>query len=152
MQKEMTEASNENLYVDGSLAAGPVACSGNGVTNNNHFSIGTGDTSESASFTPTDFADALIDDVRVYNTALSASTANGLFSAPANVTGSETNLIDGYPMNSDLTTDVGSGAHNLTNTNTVTQSTTVPFAGTSCATPFNGSDDDWMRFFTSMVK
>lgn len=122
---------NLTCYIDGSVVGGPTAASGVGTTSASGFSIGAVDESETSTFTPTATRtwDGLIDDVRVYSTDIGSVAIGLLFTAPDNVSGSETNLVDGYNFNPDLTTDVGSGAHNLTNTGTVTQSNTVPFPG-----------------------
>ena len=129
------DATNEKIYVDGTLVGGPLACSGNGsAAAANLFEIGRACTAGNCS-TFGSYLDGFEDDVRAYSVDIGATAVAALYNSPSNVTGSETNLTDGYNFNPDLTSDVGSGAHNLTNLNTVTQSTNVPFTGLSPVPP-----------------
>lgn len=94
-----------------------------------------------------DRCDCNIDDVRVYTSVLSGATISTDYSAPAELVGNEANLLAYWTFDSSLTTDLTSNNWTLTNNNTVTSSTSVPFPGTGCggAATVN-NDDDWWAF------
>lgn len=73
------------------------------------------------------FLSGKIDDVRFFDTNLSDATVWGFYTSPTEYVGNEANLRAYYTFNSSLTTDLTSNAYTLTNNNTVTQSTDIPF-------------------------
>jgi len=74
------DGSYTNLYLDGELVGGPVACSGNGSNNGaDGTSVGSMDAASGGTYTPTNYYfDGLIDDVSVYSVALNSGQVNAL--------------------------------------------------------------------------
>jgi hypothetical protein len=107
-----------------------VASSGNGSTSgNNNFSFGAGDsTAQGASFSASAFCDALIDDVRVWNTNRTTTQLDANFQQE--LVGNETNLVAYYNLDNNWN-DLTSNAFNLTTHGSPTFSTTVPFTGST---------------------
>lgn len=87
--------------------------------------------------------DGLIDEVRVWNTARSAATMDADFQQE--LVGNETNLKAYYRMEGNLN-DTTSNAFHLTNTNSVTFSSTVPFSGAAAASTIN-DEGSWFDLF-----
>ena len=85
------DGSNLNMYVDGASAASPVSYSGDPVVNVNNFSVGNPPSGNSYYFMGS------IDDVRIYDRALSASEIEQLYNlgAGTHVNTSSANLQNG---------------------------------------------------------
>ncbi len=84
---------------------------------------------------PSQLEGGLIDEVRIYvGTALTAAQMDADFDTQ--LAGTESGLTGYYQFNNDAWADKTSGGRNLTAVNSPTFSSTVPFAGTSCASPF----------------
>ena len=108
-----------NAYVNGANV-GTSTASGVGSAGTNSFNLGFDGASQ--------YASILLDDVRIYNTPLGSSTIAGFYNSPSELVGNEANLQAYYTFNTSLTTDLTANAFTLTNNNTVTQNTSVPFA------------------------
>lgn len=111
-------------WYDGAEVAS-LSTSGVGSGGADNFSIG-GFASDDGS---NGFTKGLMDDVRVWSTARSDGDLASDYSAPAELVGNESNLRAYYQFNSDLTSDLTANAYTLTNNNTVTQDSDVPFVG-----------------------
>ena len=101
---------------------------GNGTSAADDFAIGINDDSGLTTFTPNAgrYFDGQIDDVRVWNTAISTTAMNANFETE--LQGNESNLIAYYKLNNSYS-DQTSNGYNLTGVNSPTFPTTVPFGG-----------------------
>lgn len=150
VQGRMSAGGAMDLRLNGaSVATQTGGQPGGGTTCVDGFAIGANDAGQGGTYTPTTSQnfDGLIDDVRIYNADIGSSAADDIYNNPSNCDGTETNIISCWNMNSSLTADLGSNALTLTNTGTVTQSSTVPFAGTACASSYTDNNENFFLFF-----
>lgn len=106
-----------------------VASTGNGgVSQNDHFSISIADSGDNDEWTPntTTVWDGLIDDVRVWSDARTSTELDDNFEN-CDLSTSEAGLVAWYLFNNDAGVDATSGGFDLTNTNSATFSTDVPY-------------------------
>lgn len=76
------------------------------------------------------YLDGKIDELRVSNSIRSA----GNFSVQTEDYETDANTMALYHFNDDLTTDSSGNSNTLTNANSIVQSSTVPYTGTTCST------------------
>jgi len=86
------------------------------------------------------YGSILVDDARVWDAVRSNTDIYNDFFTPAQLAGDEANLRAYYQFNTDLTTDLTSNAYNLTNSNSVIQSTDIPFPAVAAVTTQAVSD------------
>ena len=106
-----------------------VGSTGNGTADqNDHFSISVQDTGDNSTFTPnvTTVFDGKIDDVRVWSDARTSTELDDNFEN-CDLSTSETGLVAWYLFNNDAGVDATSGGFDLTNTNSATFDTDVPY-------------------------
>ena len=112
-------------YVDGTSKT--LSCSGTGIGINDgtaNFNIGIG-----RSDVPDRWFPGLIDEVRISNNL----RYSGNFTPQTDDFTDDANTMGLWHFNSDLTTDDSGNGNTLTNVNSVTQSATVPYVGTTCS-------------------
>jgi len=141
------DGTNTNLYLDGELVGGPVACSGNGSNGADGSSIGAMDSSSGGTYTPTNYYfDGLIDDVSVYSVALNSGQVSALDDA---CTVGTSNLLALWEFENDYVD--GQGTFDLTAGNSPTfvtelehgcTGTEPPVTSTTTATSTASFSDD----------
>jgi len=126
-------AQDINIYIDGSLAsmAAAVGSATSIVNNNASFKIGIDSTSEFAAA----YWDGLIDEVSVWSKELSSTEVSENYNSGNGeiLEGTETDL-EGYWRFEDDLLDETSNDNDLTNNNSATYSTDIPFGGSTPAT------------------
>lgn len=136
-----SDTTHFTLYIDGTLQGQTADIADGDAGYSTNFIIGCNSTGGTQCYK------GLIDDFRAYSVALNSTNVSNLYSSPASVNGSETNLLAGYNFDSSLTADV-LGVNNLTISGTPSQSTDIPFTNScpSTATYIKIPDSFWMWF------
>ncbi len=126
----------KKIYINGALEAS-TALTGNITTNTRSVQIGSYDSSG----TPTAFLTGAIDEVRVYNRALSAEEVANLYRLTA-PTGTDTGLVGYWSMNGqDTTATTAYDRSGAANSGTLTNGPTKVIGKLGQALNFDGTDD-----------
>ncbi|MHC4622215.1 MAG: LamG domain-containing protein, partial [Planctomycetota bacterium] len=129
------DGSNAYIYIDGGVDSNSVACSGNMATNNWDVWIGENSQSKDGGSNAREW-EGLIDDVRVYNYALSQSEVNDIYTGGPTPPGQASN-----PSPADSATDVSIDADLSWTTGSGSTSSDVYF-GTTSPGAFQGNQTE----------
>lgn len=129
---------NAKLYINGTLVETSGTLIGGFADGSNHFAIGYDNSNTRWPY------DGLIDEVRIWQEVLDDTDYNdSTRGVLCNLTGTETNLIQYWNLNY-LITSSTSNPVNLTNNNSATFSSSVPFSTDTCGSSQN--NNYWVNY------